>query len=132
MGADSTWSEQSYSSAGSDTTWEAIPDAPDAPDLTVTGSSTIDVDWNSVSGATSYKLYRATSSSGSYTNIYTGSSSSYSDSGLTEETKYYYKVKAGNDSGWSDYSSITSGTTSAALDKESTVEGVLYFPLDTT
>ncbi|MEA1880297.1 MAG: peptidoglycan-binding protein, partial [Campylobacterota bacterium] len=61
----------------------------------------------STSGATSYKIYRATSSSkSSMSRIKTTSSTSYydDDSSLQENRKYYYRVKACNDNGCSDLS----------------------------
>jgi len=114
-GNSSGWS--SYSSYGYDTTWAAIPSTPSAPSVSATGPTSIDISWSSVSGATEYKLYRSTSSSGTYTQIYWGSSRSYTDSGthLSASTRYYYKVTAGNSSGWSGYSSASSDTTWAAI-----------------
>ena len=61
----------------------------------------------STSGATSYQIYRATSSSkSSMSRIKTTSSTSYYDrsSSLQEGRKYYYRVKACNDNGCSDLS----------------------------
>lgn len=61
--------------------------------------------WNPVSNATSYKVYRSTSENGSYSQI--GSETEYpvlSDSN-PKEGKNYYKVKAFNSAGGSDYSS---------------------------
>lgn len=60
--------------------------------------------WNSVSGATSYVIYRSTSSYGSYSKIGTSSYSSYSDESVKYGNTYYYKVKASNSYGTSDYS----------------------------
>lgn len=51
--------------------------------------------WNKVSGAKSYTIYRSTSSNGTYQAIKTGcTSNSYTNSGLKNSTKYYYKVAA--------------------------------------
>jgi len=61
----------------------------------------------STSGATSYQIYRATSSSkSSMSRIKTTSSTSYYDrsSSLQEGRKYYYRVKACNGNGCSDLS----------------------------
>lgn len=72
------------------------------------GSSSISVTWNSVSGATSYNIYRSTSASGSYsyqTSVY---STSYTDYNVNAGTTYYYKVSAENSAGESSKSSYAS------------------------
>lgn len=61
---------------------------------TVQSSSQINLSWNSVANRNHYKLYRSTSYSGSYSVIYTGSSTYYYDNGLNPNTTYYYKVQA--------------------------------------
>lgn len=54
------------------------------------------VKWKAVSGATSYRVYRASSSGGSYSRIGTTSSSKlyYTDYSGTSGKTYYYKVRA--------------------------------------
>ncbi|MBV7275119.1 hypothetical protein I6U48_19655, partial [Clostridium sp. PL3] len=59
-------------------------------------NSKISLDWNSVSGATSYYIYRSTSSSGTYSKIDTVTTSSYTDDNLKSNKTYYYKIKAHN------------------------------------
>ena len=56
-------------------------------------SSSATLSWNSVSGATGYKLYRGN------TIVYTGANLSYTDSSLTISTVYTYKVSATNSYG---------------------------------
>jgi fibronectin type 3 domain-containing protein len=69
--------------------------------LEVTGatSTTISLEWGSVGVASGYRLYRSSSSGGQYSQCYSGSNSYYTDSGLSPDTPYYYKVSA-----YSDYS----------------------------
>ena len=50
--------------------------------------------WNAVDGATKYEVYRATSKNGTYTKMYTTTSTSYTNSTAVPGTTYYYKVKA--------------------------------------
>ncbi len=102
--------------------YEAVPDDPRSPNVTAKSSNKIDVSWDSVSGASKYSLSRATSSRGSYSRVYCGSSRSYSDSSVSPDTRYYYKVKAGTSSascsgssGWSDFSSYDSDRTPEAI-----------------
>lgn len=66
--------------------------------------------WNSVSNATSYLVYRSTSANGSYSKIGDSNYSSYSDNNVSIGKTYYYKVKASNSAGQSDYSNYVSVT----------------------
>lgn len=56
-------------------------------------SSAVDVVWNAVTGATSYTLQRRTVG-GTFSTIYTGSTASYDDTGLSAGTEYHYRVRA--------------------------------------
>ena len=77
----------------------------------VTGSS-IALSWTSITGATSYSLQRDTNSSfTSATTIATQSGTSFTSSGLSSGTTYYYRVNATN----SDSTSAWSATASVRL-----------------
>ena len=65
--------------------------------------------WNVVSGATSYKVYRATSQNGTYSLLGTVTTTSYTNTGAKAGTTYWYKVKAVNSAGESAYSNTVSG-----------------------
>ena len=65
--------------------------------------------WNAVSGATSYKVYRATSQNGTYSLLGSVTATSYTNTGAKAGTTYYYKVKAVNSAGESAYSNVVSG-----------------------
>ena len=65
--------------------------------------------WNTVSGATSYKVYRATSQNGTYSLLGTVTATSYTNTGAKAGVTYYYKVKAVNSAGESAYSNTVSG-----------------------
>ena len=69
-------------------------------------SPTIKITWNDVSNATSYKVYRSSSSSGSYTLLGSTTYAYYTD-WEPMNGKNYYKVKAVNSAGESSYSSYT-------------------------
>ena len=87
------------------------PSAPTGVSAT-DGSSTANVmvKWNSVSGATSYRVYRATSSTGAKTELGSWQTScSYTDTSATPGTQYYYWVKAMNSGGMSGFSSSDTG-----------------------
>ena len=92
------------SPAGSATT-QATPVAPaqpPAPSVSAQSDTEIEVTWNAVSGATSYKLYRSTSSGGTYTQIGGDiSARRYLDSGRSASTEYFYQLEACNSAGCS-------------------------------
>jgi len=93
----------------------ATPEAPPIPDpptgLTATpGNEQVELNWNASSGATSYKVYRGTTS-GDYDTVFPGiTDTSYTDTGLTNGVTYYYAVTAVNSSGESGYSNEASAT----------------------
>ena len=71
--------------------------------------------WEPLSGVDGYQIYRATSKSGKYAKIATvkgAASASYTDTGRTCGTRYYYKLRAykkiGGKTVYSKYSSILS------------------------
>ena len=96
------------------------PNTPSGLSATAVSSSQINLSWNSVTGATGYNIYRDTSSSGSFPRLGSEptvsgeSNTSYSDTGLTAGTTYYYRVSAVNSSGESAASSVVSATTLSA------------------
>jgi len=92
----------------------AIPPIPPAPTgLTATGDNTkVLLNWNASSDAESYNIYRGTTAGGeSTTAVASGiTTTNYVNTGLTNGTTYYYKVKATNFSGTSGYSTEASAT----------------------
>ena len=65
-------------------------------ELTAIGlnNSQINLNWTAVTGADKYKIYRATSQTGTYRRIGTTSVNSYLSTGLSANTTYWYKVTA--------------------------------------
>jgi fibronectin type 3 domain-containing protein len=93
----------------------ATPQGPPPPPtgLTATpGNTQVTLSWNASSGATSYNIKRATVSGGPYTTVNPSSISttSYTNTGLTNGTTYYYVVTAVNSAGESGNSSEVSTT----------------------
>jgi hypothetical protein len=81
-----------------------------------TGSSTqVNLSWNAVAGATSYTIYRATTSGGPYVSVGTSSTTSFANGGLTCNTTYYYVVTASNGGCSSGNSAQAQATTSACV-----------------
>jgi fibronectin type 3 domain-containing protein len=66
--------------------------------------------WSAPSGATSYNVQRSTTNGGPYTSIATPTTTSYTDTGVTNGTTYYYVVAAVNGAGQSANSSQVSAT----------------------
>lgn len=62
------------------------------------------ISWASVTGATKYYVYRSTSANGSYSQLGSTTYTFYSDSNVEVGKTYYYKVRASNSAGMSDYS----------------------------
>ena len=91
---------------------KTVTPKPSAPVVKIGNSATSGkpmLTWNAVSGATSYKVYRATSQNGTYSLLGTVTATSYTNTGAKAGTTYYYKVKAVNSAGESAYSNIVSG-----------------------
>lgn len=93
--------------------------APTSPPSYLTSSSVTHsgatLSWGLVSGATKYQLVRDVSSGGSFaTIVYDGTSNTTTDTGLSANTTYYYKVRAGNSAGWGPYTSFVSLQTELA------------------
>ncbi|MBI4837448.1 MAG: hypothetical protein HY813_03550 [Candidatus Portnoybacteria bacterium] len=57
------------------------------------GSAQINLTWDAAAGASTYNIYRSATSGGTFSLIGSSASASYSDTGLTWSTTYYYKVK---------------------------------------
>lgn len=88
-------------------TTPAAPTGVTASDGTYTDK--VLVSWTASSGATSYMVYRATSSSGTKTTLGSTASTSWNDTTATAGTTYYYWVKASNSAGTSGFSSYETG-----------------------
>ncbi|SPF44566.1 hypothetical protein SBF1_310049 [Candidatus Desulfosporosinus infrequens] len=96
------------------TTGSTIVGTPSGLIATPTNATQINLTWSTVSAADSYKVYRSTSASGSYTQIGNPSTTTFSDTGLNPKTTYYYKVSAVGTSGEGQQSNPISAVTPAA------------------
>jgi hypothetical protein len=86
-----------------------IPATPTS--LTATaGNAQVSLSWTASSGATSYNVKRATVTGGPYTTVASPTTTSDTDTGLTNGTTYYYVVSAVNSAGQSANSSQASAT----------------------
>lgn len=82
---------------------------PDAITITAGSPSTssLVVSWSSSNGATKYRVYRSKVQDGTYTLVAENSSTTYTDTSLDDNTTYYYRITALNESGESLFSSIS-------------------------
>ena len=91
-----------YNSAGQSANSAEVSATPELPAPTAptglsatAGNAQVSLSWNASSGATSYHVKRSTTSGGE-TQISAPSSNSFTDTGLTNGTKYFYVVSAVN------------------------------------
>src|SRR5271165_7412814 len=91
-----------------------IPSTPSGV-IASAGNAQVSLTWNASAGATSYHVKRATVSGGPYTQIAAPTSPSYTDTGLTNETKYLYVVSAVNSAGESANSAEANATPAAPM-----------------
>ncbi len=79
------------------------------------GNGLVALSWSGSTGATSYNMYRGTSSGGERP-IATGiTATAFSSTGLSNGTPYYFRVAAVNSGGTSGYSNEASATPTSAL-----------------
>src|SRR5260370_26920118 len=88
--------------------------APTGLSAMAASASQINLAWAAVAGASSYRVRRGTASGGPYTTVGSPATASFSDTGLSGHTTYFYVVEAVNGSGSSAPSAQVSGTTGLA------------------
>jgi O-glycosyl hydrolase len=91
------------------------PPAAPAGLTAVPGNAQVGLSWTASPGATSYNVYRSTTSGGPYTAIASPTTASYTDTTVANGTPYYYVVTAVNSSGESGNSSEVSATPAAGV-----------------
>ena len=89
-----------------------LPPAPAVPTglAATAGKEQVALSWSASSGATSYNIKRATTTGGPFGVVGTSTVTSFSDTGLTDGTTYFYVVSAVNSSGESFDSAQVSAT----------------------
>jgi hypothetical protein len=96
------------------TPYGAVPAAPSNVTATGVSNTQVNLTWTDANtNETGIKLERKTGSSGAYAQVAVlcPNTTSYSDTGLTLATTYYYRLRSYNSAGDSAYSTETSGTT---------------------
>ena len=91
----------------------SLPPVPTGLSASTISSSSISVSWTASVGATGYVLQRSPDNA-TWSTIASPTGTTYSDTGFTASTTYYYRIAARNLSGQSAYSSSANATTSAS------------------
>ncbi|MDA2922990.1 fibronectin type III domain-containing protein, partial [Patescibacteria group bacterium AH-259-L07] len=89
----------------------AAPAVPEGLEATATGSTTIKVEWNTMSGEESFQLNYVYSGGGTTITGIAKDSILYNHTGLQKAETYTYKIRACNSSGCSNWSGTASATT---------------------
>src|SRR5271157_5413318 len=97
------------SSGGGSAGGGAAPATPAGVTATA-GDAQVSLSWGAVNAATSYYVKRSTTSGGPYAQMSAPTGTSYLDTTVTNGTKYYYVVSAGNAAGQSGNSAEVSAT----------------------
>lgn len=83
-----------YSKYSTAVSAKPIPATPTNSKAVSGGYNSTKLSWNSVTGASGYQVYRATSSTGTYSYIKATTYISYTNTSLTTGKTYYYKIRA--------------------------------------
>jgi len=103
-----------YSNSASDTTLPNLPAAPDNLAATTVSKSQINLAWaDSAGNEDGFKIERKTAAAGAYTEVAVAGANvtSYSNTGLSVNTVYFYRVRAYNAGGNSAYSNEANAKT---------------------
>ena len=102
----------------------SVPGAP-AGVMATAGNAQVALSWSASTGATGYVVKRGTVSGGPYTQIATATAVTFTDTGLTNGTKYFYVVEAGDSAGTSANSAEVNATPVAPVSAPAAPVGVV-------
>ena len=94
---------------------DAAVTSPDNVKAKATKKATIIVDWDGVSGAESYSIFRATKKDGNYKCLKTLKKTKYTDKKINPKKRYYYTIRANMPEGQLTVSNCNSEVVSAKL-----------------
>lgn len=97
-------------SANSNEAYPVLPPTDPTGLAAAAGDALVSLTWNASSGANFYHVMQATSSGGPFTEVAAVSGTSFTSTGLTNGTTYFFVVAAENAGGRSGYSNQASAT----------------------
>lgn len=102
-----------YSNVVDATTPAGPPAAPQNLVATAASTTQINLTWNAVANATNILIERSPNGTDSWNQVGSvlGTATSYNDPNLTQNTHYYYRIRATNSSGNGQYSNVADATT---------------------
>jgi len=115
--ATGTEGNSGFSNIASATTWVALPSSPGTLTATASSPTSISLSWTDNSGnETGFEIEHSPDGT-TFTSLKTvgANISTYTDTGLTASTQYYYRVRATGTTGNSDYSNIAGAVTMAGI-----------------
>jgi fibronectin type 3 domain-containing protein len=105
----------------------AVPPVPSGLQATP-GSSQISLAWTASNGAASYNVKRSTTSGGPYSTVSSPTTTSFTNTGLTNGTKYFYVVSAVDTAGESSNSAEVNATPAAPVAPPAAPAGLTATP----
>jgi len=109
----------------------SLPAAPSSLAATSAASDSISLSWlDNSNNETEFRIERGTASTGPFTQIATTSAgvTTYSNTGLTASTTYYYRVRANNSAGDSAFSNVANATTLTTTARPAAPSGLAATP----
>ena len=102
-----------YSNTADATTPVGPPAVPQNLVATAASTTQINLTWAAVANATNILIERSPNGNDNWTQIasVSGTATSYSDANLTQNTRYYYRIRGTNTSGNGAYSTVANATT---------------------
>lgn len=119
-GSGSTSSGNGNGNSGGSGTTTTIPAVPTGV-IATAGNAQVAVAWSASSGATSYHVKRGTASGGPFTQISAPTTTSFTDTSVTNGTTYFYVVSALNSAGESANSTAASAKPTAPTNPQSQI-----------
>jgi predicted CxxxxCH...CXXCH cytochrome family protein len=117
-GCKATYCHGNFKNGNDQITW-SVPGAPTALAASAVTNTSLTLTWTPRAGSVVFKIERAPEATpgvpGTFVQVGTSGSSSYTDGGLFDGTVYYYRVRAWNPSGDGAYSANVSQKTTGGL-----------------
>ena len=114
--------------SSADPSTPSTPSVPPVPGglVATSGNGQVVLAWSASTNATGYAIGRSTISTGPYPSIGTSASTSFTDSGVTNGTTYYYVISASDAAGSSAQSAAVAGTPTASVSGLSAVQAARF------